>query len=174
MKYSTTDVSVLPVKKDKGLINEVSQLARDIYLTHHSTYLDSKMATKMYNIYQSPEAIEYAINKGEEYYLVQMFKASVGYLAVDVQKEKDRVFLSKFYLDSKCRGRGIGRYLMDSVIQLAKYIGLSTVDLLVYKGNQTFEIYKKFGFKVLKDIYEKLDNGIINDEYLMRLEVQKV
>ena len=164
-------VHILPVGNDKSLINKVSSLAKSIYLPHYADCLNYKTAEKMYEIYQTPKAIEYATNKGEEYYLVQLLNDYAGYYSVDIRDDQKRIFLSKLYLDSKCRGKGIGRYIINLITQLAKSRDISAIDLMVCKDNPTCEIYKKLGFKILKSIYRKSKGGLVDDDYLMKLTV---
>ena len=166
-----SELNLLSIKKDKSLIKAVSKLAKEIYLKHHSTYLNPISVEKMYNTYQTPKAIEYAIDKGEEYYIVKLLSKNIGYFAIKFEEKIKRVFLSKFYLDSKFRSLGIGRRLLNLVIEATKKSDCSKLELLVNKGNPTLKIYEKFGFEILKDICNDFGYGFIEDDYLMRLKV---
>ncbi len=171
MNELNSGLNLLFIRKDKSLIKVVSKLAKEIYLKHHSSYLDSIIVEKMYNTYQTPKAIEYAINNGEEYYIAKLFSKNIGYLAIKPEEKIKRVFLSKFYLNSKFRNLGIGRRLLNLIIEATKKLNCSKLELLVNKGNPTLKIYKKFGFEILKDICNNFGYGFIEDDYLMRLKI---
>ncbi|MCR5491398.1 MAG: GNAT family N-acetyltransferase, partial [Bacilli bacterium] len=57
--------------------------------------------------------------------------------------------------DASCRKLGVGRSLMEEAEKIAKGLGLSSVRLNVYAGNDAEAFYDRAGYKTLKRILEK-------------------
>ena len=104
------DLKILPVKRNYSLMQEVNKLANYIYISHYKKCLNVLLAKYMYNKYQTVEAINKAINEGEEYYILSLENKNIGYFATKININKKRLFISKLYLDPEVRGQGLGRY----------------------------------------------------------------
>ncbi len=73
------------------------------------------------------------------------------------------------YIDGKFRGRGIGKALLNEVIQSSEAEGIWTIQAGILKENTaSIELHKKCGFKIL-GVRERLGklNGIWRDIVLM-------
>lgn len=151
------------------LILQISKLAKIIYLSHYVKCINPICAKRMYDTYQTPNAILNAINDGENYFIVRFKNKNIGYFAINPYE--DKLFLSKLYLDSSVRGYGIGKYILNILINLSKELDIPHIELFVSKTNPTVNIYKKFGFRVIKDVFTDCGQGLIEDDYLMQLDI---
>lgn len=165
-----TIVNIIPVENDLDLVMQVNELARFIYLKHYSECINPMCAQYMYNAYQTPKAIMKAISCGEKYFIVEYKNMNIGYFAIKCDKGK--IFLSKLYLHNSARGKGIGKYILNLLIELSKELDVTCIELFVSKTNPTVNIYSKLGFRILKEVFSSLENGVIENDYLMRLDIQ--
>lgn len=117
--------------------------------------------------FQSFDAIsDYIRNKGFTYWLLQCGGRSVGYLAYG--PEEGWLKLSKFYLLKEYRGRGLSKIMMERVLQAAKELGLTRVRLETNRGNTgPIEIYKAYGFAIVREIDRDLGGGHVYHDYIM-------
>lgn len=78
--------------------------------------------------------------------------------------------LKRFYLVPEARGTGLGRKLLEQVIQDAKTYGYKEV-LLDTLANMTAarSLYKRFGFEVVEQYYDTPIEGTV----FMRLDLEK-
>ena len=73
----------------------------------------------------------------------------IGYLWNGAAINKDDYYISDLAVDEKCRGRGIGRFILERSLQLGKDKGCKRVILDVDLENKgAFRLYKKVGFKI--------------------------
>lgn len=83
-----------------------------------------------------------------------------GYFAI--KPEENRLFLSKFYLDKEYRGLGIARKMMEEIIKFSQSQALPAIYLTVNKKNErTINIYKKFGFEIIKSVETDIGQGFL-------------
>ncbi len=148
---------------------EYSKLAEMIKETWHSAYddlLGAEQVDYMTETFQSVSAIADQVkNKNYMYFYIVQKRKKIGYCAVVA--EADKLFLSKLYLVSDCRGKGIGQKALAVVAEMAKRLGLSAVYLTVNKMNaRAIAAYEKFGFVRTESIVTDIGNGYVMDDYV--------
>lgn len=85
-------------------------------------------------------------------------------------KEVNCAFMHSFYIDSKYRGRGIGKELLEKTTDILKKEGFDAVELTVGPDNRAAgRLYRKLGFKEIGLRKDEYGRGI--DRILMRLEL---
>ncbi len=148
---------------------EYPKLAEMIKETWHSAYddlLGAEQVDYMTETFQSASAIADQVkNKNYMYFYIVQKHKKIGYCAVVA--EADKLFLSKLYLVSDCRGKGIGQKALAAVAEMAKRLGLSAVYLTVNKMNaRAIAAYEKFGFVRTESIVTDIGNGYVMDDYV--------
>lgn len=103
---------------------------------------------------------ELTFEENEEYYKIMFNKEMVGFIGIkNYEKE---IYLYRFFIDEKYRGRGIGTIALNKIIDIAKEQD-KDMSLEVMEGNFARDLYERLAFKahwtrmVLKindDIYE--------------------
>lgn len=150
----------------------IESLAQQIWTEHYTPIIGEKQVAYMLDKFQSVHAMKEQQNTGYCYYLLSMGNASVGYLSF--LAEEDNLFLSKIYLLSKCRGKGVGAKSMEFIVEQANLKGLRGVRLTVNKyNNKSIAAYTKMGFKTLRAVVFDIGQGYIMDDYEMHLELKK-
>ena len=149
----------------------VELLAREIWLEHYIPIIGEAQVEYMLEKFQSSKAISEQIREGVHYYLVDYHKQTVGYISYYLKDAS--MFLSKIYLKSSMRGKGLGREMIDFVIEQARAINLDSISLTVNKNNfQSIEAYKKLGFAIEKSIVVDIGSGFVMDDYAMKKQIQ--
>lgn len=65
--------------------------------------------------------------------------------------EKDSCELRKMYLKKKCRGKGLGKLMMDAVIEEAKKRNITKITLeTISPLKEAIALYKKYGFREIE------------------------
>ncbi|TQV86626.1 GNAT family N-acetyltransferase [Aliikangiella coralliicola] len=154
IKLATTD--------DASLLEKV---ARPIWQEHYEPIIGLEQVEYMLDKFQSREVITEQIEQGFEYFIVSHDKAPVGYMSVE--KREKSLFISKFYLNSSVRGKGIGKVMLNKVHQLAKEKECNQLELTVNKYNPAYQIYLKLGFENRESIQIDIGSGFIMDDYRM-------
>lgn len=163
------DIKIVKVTDDK-LVAKVEELADGIWREHYTPIIGIDQVEYMLDKIQSKDAIVKQIqDEGYLYYLLQDKNGRwVGYFAVIPRK--DELFLSKFYIRAKYRGKGCGRHAMEFIKSIAKEKGLYKVTLVTNKRNtNTIGVYKRLGFVVTAPVVTDIGDGFVMDDYKMEL-----
>ena len=146
-------------------IRIVASLARSIWpKAFHGMEPDEHLEYMINNL-QSFEGIsDYIRNKGFTYWLLQCDGRSVGYMAY--VPEEDCLLLSKFYLLEEYRGRGLSGMMMRKAEEATREMGLPKIRLETNRRNtRIVEIYKHFGFEIVRETDRDIGGGHINHDY---------
>ncbi len=161
--YEVTPVAVTT----EELRRETAALAEEIWHEHYEAILGKAQVDYMVTKYQTEEAIREQIEQdGYEYYLLKCFGGTCGYLSI--RKEKDALFLSKFYIAKKFRGRGFARQAMDYLESIGRDSRLSRIWLTVNRNNgNSISVYESLGFIKKETKVTEIGAGFVMDDYVM-------
>ncbi len=161
--YAVTPLEV----STEELQRETAALAEEIWHEHYDTLLGKAQVDYMVARFQTEAAIRGQIEQeGYEYYLLKCFGGTCGYLSV--KKEKDDLFLSKFYIAKKYRGRGFARQAMNFLENVCRDNRLSRIRLTVNRHNEnSIKVYQSLGFKQTGEKVTEIGEGFVMDDYLM-------
>ena len=150
-----------------------AELARRIWQEHYTPIIGPGQIEYMLNRFQSPERIWQDINEnGYRYSLVEVDGELAAYMAAKTDNLEYSLFLSKFYIDKKFRQQGLGRQLLDALVQYCKTNGLNSIWLTVNKNNsQSIAAYQKLGFVQTDSVVNDIGDGYAMDDFVMRLTI---
>ena len=146
-------------------IRIVSSLARSIWpKAFHGMEPDEHLEYMINNLQGFDGISDYIRNKGFTYWLLQCDGRSVGYMAY--VPEERCLLLSKFYLLEEYRGRGLSGIMMRKAVEAARQMGLPKIRLETNRRNtRVVEIYKHFGFEIVRETDRDIGDGHINHDY---------
>lgn len=150
-------------------IDRVVSLATLIWHEHYDPIIGSDQVTYMLEHFHSQAAIGKQI-EGENYlyYLISHDGRNVGYIGV--QPNGDELFLSKLYILSTAREKGLGRKAMSYIVDLAFELKLTKIRLTVNKNNTgSIKAYEKMGFQKTDAVVADIGGGFVMDDYEMVL-----
>lgn len=151
---------------DKEQIAVVTVLAEEIWREHFTSIIGKAQVDYMLEKFQSEQAICEQVKKGFLYYLIKTNNRDVGYFGVLPTDES--LLLSKFYIRSSERGKGVGRRAMTFIESLAVEKGLAMITLTVNRYNSdAIAAYKKLGFQITESMVQDIGNGFVMDDYRM-------
>lgn len=150
---------------------QVETLAREIWEEHYTTIIGAEQVAYMLEKFQSVKAMQKQVAEGYEYFRIQEANRLVGYLAF--KEEADGLFLSKVYVHSSARGKGLGKAAIEFVKAEAQNRGLSKIRLTVNKYNHnSIAAYLKMGFTKTRELVMDIGEGYVMDDYEMTLLVE--
>jgi ribosomal protein S18 acetylase RimI-like enzyme len=151
---------------DNRQIEIVEALADEIWHEHFTAIIGREQVAYMLEKFQSKHAIAEQIRDGFQYFIIRNHNMYAGYFAV--QLKGSRLFLSKFYILSAHRGKGLGRRAMAFIEKLAIEKTASMITLTVNRYNSAaIEVYKKLGFVIEESIVQDIGEGFVMDDYRM-------
>lgn len=156
--------------EDKKGIKTLSELASKIIKLHFDPIIGSEQNDYMIKKFQSVKSITEQIVSGYNYYFVLDNKIIIGFLAF--YPKDNKMYLSKFYLDSKYRGKGFAgkmfKFIKDETIKN----NLSKIFLHINKNNiKVIQIYEHFGFKKVREEKTDIGNNYVMDDFVLEYKI---
>ena len=161
-----------PVIQSQDILN-LAHMAKEIWEEHYTPIIGKDQVDYMLEKFQSGSAIQAQISDNYSYYTVQKNNQAIGYLSYSINDETPSLFLSKIYLKKANRGEGLGRQMMQFIIQKAKELNCQYITLTVNKYNEkTILAYQKYGFVKKRELIIDIGNGFIMDDFEMIYEIK--
>jgi ribosomal protein S18 acetylase RimI-like enzyme len=155
------------IKTDEQ-IDALVLIARDIWMEHFQFLLGKNNIEKIISLTQSKPAIIDQLSKDYKYYFILEKNEKLGYFAYHVDTIGKELFLSKLYVYSNHRGKGVGRKVVNYLLDFCVKQGLEKIYLDVYHKNESsIAAYKKMGFSIDKKKVKKFDSKLSFIDYQM-------
>ena len=168
-------IMAVEIKKVKYLpeLRKVAELADEIWHEYFPCIITEAQIDYMVEKFQSLDAMCRQVEEqGYEYLVVYDDEDLCGYIGIKPEKD-DRLFLSKLYLRSDKRGKGIASLMLDRVAEEAEALGKNSVYLTVNKHNdQAIAVYQKRGFEVSELVVTDIGSGFVMDDFVMTLKLE--
>ena len=116
-------------------VNLLVQIAHEIWSDHFGTMFDTETLRKLIESVQSKKAILSQIDNGYQYFFIIENEKPIGYFAYKIDHSRDQLFMSKIYIYSDQRGKGIGKNVLRHLEKLSHDAGISKISLTVYHKN---------------------------------------
>ena len=162
----------VPVTTDDQL-RQLAAIASGIWHECFPGIISLEQIDYMVERFQSYEAMCRQISEENyRYYFICDGDEICGYTGFRPEPEEGRMFLSKLYLRSQCRGKGLSSKAIDFLVSECRRLGLGRIRLTVNINNhQAINVYKHKGFVVIFDQKADIGRGFYMDDHVMELEV---
>ncbi len=161
-------------KTEAADIERIAALAAEIWREYYGDMIGIGQVEYMLENFQSVQAITRQVeSEGYRYFVAEENGDFLGYCALQMSVESNRLYLSKFYVRKSARGCGVGRQLLRQGVGCFDVNPATIVWLTVYKGNAgSLAAYEKLGFTRAGESVFSIGEGYIMDDY--RLECPAV
>ncbi len=157
------------VKLKSEDISTVQQLAREIWEEHYFPIIGQQQIDYMLDLFYSTEKIQKELEDGVFWEILYLENEAIGYLVCEVEEEN--IQLSKLYLKSKVRGKGLGKFLIDRSKEIAKENNKNSIRLNVNKNNtQSIAFYERVGFLKVEEGVFDIGNGYFMDDFIYEMK----
>lgn len=170
-KQKMNGINMVEVKSEEQ-IKSVASMAEEIWHEWFPSIISEGQINYMLDKFQSVNAItEQLRNEGYRYFIIMNGGEYIGYTAIRPDSD-GRLFLSKIYIKKAHRGKGFGKTAISFLKEFCAENGLSAIWLTVNKHNDdSINVYKKCGFKVIGEGVADIGNGYVMDDYFFQLDV---
>ena len=156
----------------KATIDDASLIREIAYKTWPETYKNIVSVIQleyMLELFYNQKTLIETISKKNHYFLLAFeHEICQGFAAIEHHYLGNEITrLNKLYVLPEAQGKGIGKKLMDEVIDLAIEIGSSAINLNVNRFNKAHFFYSKIGFSILKEVDIELDFGYLMEDFIM-------
>lgn len=157
---------------DESQLYSIKELAEEIWPCTYNSILTNGQISYMMDLMYSENALQQQLKNGVLFYLVLFNDKEVGYTAVEPNyKEGDQLYIHKLYILPQLQGIGLGKKVIESIIDIAKNRKLSSISLNVNRFNKAQFFYEKLGFNIEKEEDIDIGNNYYMNDYVMQKKV---
>ncbi|MBS1743912.1 MAG: GNAT family N-acetyltransferase [Bacteroidetes bacterium] len=152
-------------------IGIIHSLAHAIWPDAYSAILSSDQLNYMLElIYNEASLTRQIQDLQHEFIIAYESETPIGFASFSPKTPGDlSVFhLNKLYVLTTVQGKGIGKFLLDTVIKKTKLYGATQLELNVNRYNKALHFYQKSGFTIIKKEDIDIGGGYFMNDYIMR------
>lgn len=106
--------------------------------------------------------------EGYTFLIAEENDTNVGFAGFSLTDPEKRIYkLHKLYVLPTAHGKGVGKLLMNEVVNIAKAGGGVSLELNVNRNNKAAAFYEKAGFKIKETVDISIGNGFFMNDYVM-------
>ncbi len=153
-------------------ITLISELAEQIWPQTYSAYISEAqlrfMLDKMYN---KGELLD-QLQNGHTFLIASEDGKDIGFAGFSVIEPVNGTYkLHKLYVLPEMHGKGVGKLLINEVVNLAVRNGGRALQLNVNRNNNAKDFYLKAGFIIKETVDLDIGNGFFMNDYIMEKEL---
>ncbi|RYE37553.1 MAG: N-acetyltransferase [Sphingobacteriales bacterium] len=182
LKYTGMDNELVIRFADVDDINTIGFLAQQIWPEAYGSILKAEQISYMLNLFYSPESLVDQMKKQKHMFvLAELEEEPVGFASFGPLDATGLYKLHKLYVLPNKQGKGLGKALLDFVIEeikaenstteLSKAKNPKAIRLGVNRFNPALNFYERLGFSKIKEEKTDIGHGFIMDDYIMELKI---
>ncbi len=155
------------IAKEKD-IPVIIKLANKIWPLTYQDILSPEQLTFMLQHIYNKEALQQQMAGRQTFLLLKNDIKNLGFAAYGEENKTDGLYkLHKLYIDPQTQSKGLGRILLNQVIENIKKTGAKTLELNVNRYNKAQGFYLKMGFFITAEVDIPIGKYFMND-YIMQ------
>lgn len=152
-------------EKDIEVIRDIANNTWDD--TYSSILSKDQIEYMLKNMYSRGELLS-QLQQGHTFLIAEENDLDLGFACFSLTDPEKHIFkLHKLYVLPSAHGKGIGKILMNEVVNTAKAIGGVSLELNVNRNNKAAEFYKHAGFKIKETVDIAIGDGFFMNDYVM-------
>lgn len=156
-------------KVDVTGIPVIQQLTEQIWRPTYKELLTPEQIDYMLEMmYSTATLTDQIVVQQHQFLVLYDDQRPIGFAAYSTTDETGVYKLQKIYLHSDYQGKGIGKLLLDDVIEKVKSENATILELDVKRDNKARFFYEKQGFSIVKEKDTDIGNGYWMLDYVMR------
>ncbi len=153
-------------------ISIISDLAEQIWPQTYSSYISEVQLRFMLNkMYNKGELLD-QLQNGHIFLIASENGKELGFAGFSIIDAPNKIYkLHKLYVLPEMHGKGLGKLLINEVVNLAVRKGGKTLQLNVNRNNNAKDFYIKAGFNIKETVDLDIGNGFFMNDYVMELSI---
>jgi diamine N-acetyltransferase len=153
-------------------INTIGFLAQQIWPAAYGEILSDDQLRYMLNLFYSPTALrEQMLEDKHSFLVVEEEEEPIGFASWS-RSSADGVYkLHKLYVMPDRQGKGLGKAILDYIIDDIAPAGATVLLLNVNRNNKARRFYEKIGFAVTGKEDIDIGNNYFMNDYIMEMRI---
>lgn len=159
----------------KAGLNDIETIREITFATWPVAYgniITQEQIDYMLDWMYSPEALHQQITGKHQYVLAQENNQSLAFASYYLD-EGSIYKLNRIYILPNQQGKGLGRLMVDYIVNDILPKGATALRLQVNKQNTAKQFYEKIGFTQIGEAIFDIGKGFVMDDYIMELVIAK-
>ena len=155
-------------------INTIGFLAQQIWPQAYGQILSKEQLAYMLHLIYNPAALKDQMLKQHHSFLVaELDEEPVGFASFSKTGRAGVYKLHKLYVRTDIQGKGLGKALINAVLEDIRALNASALHLNVNRHNKAKQFYERFGFRVIGEEDIDIGSGYFMNDYVMELTVDR-
>lgn len=152
-------------------IELIRELTFKVWPQTYSSIISKEQIDYMLEMMYSNKSLALQMAEGSQFIIVQDTKKPVGFasykpVAINIYK------LDKIYILQTQQGKGIGKFVIDYILQQIKDRGAESLQLQVNRNNiNAKSFYEKIGFSIIQEADFEIGNGYFMNDFIMEKKI---
>lgn len=163
------------IEADLSHISEIKQIAIKSWEITYSEILSQEQFDYMIEMMYSHTALNKQMTELNHHFLLINDSSTsnyYGFVSYELNyKDQPKTKIHKLYLLPECKGLGMGRLLMNKVIEAAKFANNSHLSLNMNRSNKSLGFYQQMGFEIVGEEDINIGNGYLMEDYIFEKKI---
>jgi diamine N-acetyltransferase len=146
----------------------IATLADEIWPSTFKNILSEEQIKYMLNWMYNPQHLLKQQESGHRFFLIRENNKEIGFAGVegDFPTIGD-LRIHKIYLIPEIQGKGVGKWALNQIENLAHESKMSRIHLNVNRYNSATQFYERCGFKIIKEEDIDIGDGYFMNDFVM-------
>lgn len=163
------------IQADSNHIPEIQKIAIKSWEVTYSDILSQEQFDYMIEMMYSHTALNKQMTEQKHHFLLIQEESTsdyCGFVSYELNyKNQAKTKIHKLYLLPECKGKGMGRLLIDRVISLARSADNSHLSLNMNRDNKSLGFYRQMGFEIVGEEDINIGNGYLMEDYIFEKKI---
>jgi ribosomal protein S18 acetylase RimI-like enzyme len=157
-------------EKDSTDFNTIQQLAEEIWPVAYAEILSKEQLRYMLDLFYAEDSLRQQYEEKKHRFIIayDIDQSPCGFASFSpISETENRFKLHKLYVLPLLQGMGLGRALIEHVIQEIKTNFPIHLELNVNRHNEAVHFYRKCGFTIIREEDIEIGNGYFMNDFVM-------
>lgn len=153
--------------KEKDLPS-IQEIAKITWAPTYNGILSQEQIDYMLEMMYNKGVLLDQLLEGYTFLIAEIESKDVGFASYSKLGDSQEAYkLHKLYVLPEVHGLGVGKFLINEVLQQVKAAGGKSLELNVHRDNKSAEFYKKAGFIIKETVDLDVGNGFFMNDYVL-------
>jgi GNAT superfamily N-acetyltransferase len=166
------DQEVAIRQADLDDINTIGFLAQQIWPQTYGHILSKEQLDYMLHLIYNPAALkDQMLKQHHSFLMAELNEEPVGFASFSTTARPGVYKLHKLYVRGDIQGKGLGKALVNAVLEEIRPLDAAALYLNVNRQNKARSFYEKFGFTVIGEENIDIGSGYFMTDYVMEMRL---